>query len=119
MLTPMKTPGAIQPEDQSVEALLESLGILSHLPENTVHEASAKRDAYNSALNLLEQRLSSVHLQNETGDQSLDDAGPEEAADERERNLIGPAMIEFRGQMARLHGVIIRLSGQQPEVSKQ
>lgn len=94
-------------EQPNTEALLEAYGAISHMREGTVAEAHAKHTAYNNAIIDLEQRLSEIH--NETMSSSLDDGSQEEAADVRERDLIPPAISEFRHHLTRLHELIVKL----------
>lgn len=102
----MKSPEVVT-EPQNTEALLESYGAIAHMPEGTAQEAHAKHEAYNDAIIDLSQRLSEIHNESMSG--SLDDSSQEEAADVRERDLIPPAISEFRREMTRLHELIVKL----------
>ena len=102
----MKSP-EIAVEQPNTEALLEAYGAIAHMPESTVAEAHAKHAAYNDAIIDLSQRLSEIH--NESMSSSLDDSSQEETSDVRERDLIAPAISEFRREMTRLHERIVKL----------
>jgi hypothetical protein len=96
--------------EATTEELLERYNAIARMPEAALEEAKAKLQAYNDAIIALEARLGTIRHESMSG--SLDDGSQEEAADVRERDLLAPAIVEFREQLGRLHDRILKLSGQ-------
>lgn len=71
------------------------------LPEETVEEVRAKKEAFGKYIEQEMTRVSAVH--NESGDNGTDDQGQEDAEDIREKETLMASDIEpARSEMARL-----------------
>lgn len=94
-------------EELSTEALVRSFDHILHMPENTVKEMIARRNACNDAIRVLSARSRTIH--NESGDNSPDDNSQEESENDRERSLLAEAIGTFRRDMDHLHEAIERM----------
>jgi len=97
----MKSPEQLpDPTDIPVEKRLKEFSLIDDLPEESYDQIHAKWEACNNAIFAIGEFAPQLH--NESGSNSLDDQGAEQAEDTREQEVAGQMMAHFRSEMVRL-----------------
>lgn len=89
----------LQPENNKKNSVLD-IASIGGMPEKTLNEISAKKQAYNDLILNLDGQITMVHA--ESGSNSPDDNSQEETQNEQDYDLLRNAMDRARSEMVRL-----------------